>query len=258
MEASPAPPPPPPPAPAPAQRRIEVGRVISETFSLYGANAVPLLTSAVVVFAISGLLQAIMRDEGGLVLILLASIVGLIAQALYTGFVVSLVADVRAGGGRDMTAGQLFSAAQHAIPALIGAAILAGIGITIGFILLIVPGLILLTIWAVISPAIVVERTGVIGAFGRSHELVRGQAWQVFGSILVAFVITLVAATIAAAIGIGIGLGGLIVLLIVVGILTAPIQALVASILFFDLGGGDSAPAPGPAQAAPPPPPAVA
>lgn len=233
-------------------KRIDVGRVISETFSLYGSNAVPLLTSAFVVFAISGVIQAFLRDEGGLVLILIASIVGLIANALYTGFVVELVADVRADGRRDMTAGQLFSAAQHAIPTLIGAGILAGIGITIGFVLLIIPGLYLLTIWAVISPAIVVERRGVIESFGRSHELVRGQGWAVFGAILVAFLITAVAGAIAAAIGVGIGIGGLIVLLIVFGILTAPITALVASILFFDLGGGDAAAAPTASQAPPP------
>jgi hypothetical protein len=237
-------------------KRIDVGRVISETFSLYRSNAATLLGSAFVVFAISGVVQALLRDSGGLFLVLLASVVGLIANALYTGFVVELVADVRADGRRDFTAGQLFSSARHAIAPLIGAGILAGIGITIGFILLIVPGLILLTIWAVISPVIVVERRGVIEAFGRSHELVRGQAWQVFGAILVAFVITAVAAAIAAAIGVGIGLGGLIVVLIVVGILTAPISALVASILFFDLGGGASVAAAPVVE--PPPPPAPA
>jgi hypothetical protein len=240
---------------ASTSRRIDVGRVISETFSIYGSNAMTLLTSAFVVFAISGILQAVFRDEGGFVLALLAGLVSLIANALYTGFVVSLVADVRADNRRDLTAGQLFSKAQHAIAPLIGAAILAGIGITIGFILLIIPGLFLLTIWAVISPAIVIERTGVMGAFSRSHELVRGQGWPVFGAILVAFVITAVAAAIATAIGVAIGLGGLIVLLIIVGVLTAPVAALVSSILFFDLGGGAGAATPAAPQATPPPPP---
>ena len=55
--------------------------------------------------------------------------------------------------------------------------------------LLIVPGLFLLTIWAVTAPAIVVERRGAIEAFGRSHELVRGEGWTVFGAIVVAFLI---------------------------------------------------------------------
>ena len=55
--------------------------------------------------------------------------------------------------------------------------------------LLIIPGLILLTIWAVFAPAIVIERIRVIDAFGRSRELVRGNGWPVFGVIIVAFLI---------------------------------------------------------------------
>jgi hypothetical protein len=155
--------------------------------------------------------------------------------------VVNLVADIRADGRRDLSAGEMMSMTTPVILPLIGAAILAGIGIGIGFILLIVPGLFLLTIWSVVAPAIVIERTGVIGAFGRSHELVKGDGWPVFGTIVVAFLIVAVASAIATAIGAAIGLGGLIVALILIGILTAPISALVASILFFDLGGGQGA-----------------
>ncbi len=252
MEASPTPPPPPPPAPQASPKRIEVGKVISETFDMYGKNAGPLLGSAAVVFVISGVIQGFLRDEGGVVLSLIASIVGLIASALYTGFVVNLVADIRADGRRDLTAGEMMSMTTPVILPLIGAAILAGIGIGIGFLLLIIPGLFLLTIWSVVGPAIVVERTGVLGAFGRSHELVKGDGWSVFGTIVVAFLIVVIASAIATAIGAAIGLGGLIVGLTLVGILTAPITALVASILFFDLGGGQGAvPAGEPAPPAP-------
>ena len=66
-----------------------------------------------------------------------------------------------------------------AILPLIGFGILFGIGVAIGFVLLIVPGLILLTFWSVGAPAIVVERLGAIDAFGRSWHLVRGDAWSV-------------------------------------------------------------------------------
>ena len=61
---------------------------------------------------------------------------------------------------------------------------------------LIVPGLILITIWAVIAPSIVVEDQGVIEAFGRSRELVRGNGWNVFGAIVLAFLIVLRAVSI--------------------------------------------------------------
>ena len=44
--------------------------------------------------------------------------------------------------------------------AVAGESILAGIAITIGLILIIVPGLYLITIWAVIVPVIVLEQSG--------------------------------------------------------------------------------------------------
>ena len=182
--------------------------------------------------------------------------VSLVANALYTGFVVKLVEDVRADQKRDFTTGELFRSGSHAIWPLIGNGIVKGIAVAIGFVLLIVPGLFLLTIWAVTSPAIVVERRGVFDAFSRSRELVKGQGWAVFGTILVAFLITIVIGAIAVAIGAAIGVVGIVILSIVAGILTAPINALVASILFFDLGGGSVAtPAGTPDVTAPPPPP---
>src|ERR687897_320399 len=76
---------------------------------------------------------------------------------------------------------------QHAL-ALLGSAIV----VSIGFILLIIPGLILITIWSVGAPAIVAEGAGPIEAFGRSWRLVRGDAWPVFGTLLVALVIVIV------------------------------------------------------------------
>lgn len=259
MEASPATASPPPP-PAPAAKRIEVGRVISEAFELYGKNLGPLLASAFVIFLISGVLQGILQDEGGFFLVLLATIVSLVANAFYAGFVVNLVADVRRDGRRDMSAGELISATSPVIVPLIVAAILAGIGIGIGLVLLIIPGLYLLTIWSVFAPAIVVERTGVFGAFSRSHELVKGDGWAVFGTIVVAYLIVFVVAAIITAIGASLSFAALTILLIIFSILTAPVPALVSSILFFDLGGGAAQQAPGgpPPPSEPGPPAAVA
>ena len=115
-------------------------------------------------------------------------VVAMIATTLYTGFVVTLVADVR-DGRRDFTVGELLGDASHAIFALIVNGIMFAIAVAIGFVLLIIPGLFLLTIWAVVAPAIVVERRGPVEAFGRSHELVRGHGWTVFGAIVLAFLI---------------------------------------------------------------------
>jgi hypothetical protein len=170
--------------------------------------------------------------------------------------VVQLVADIQ-DGRRDATPGQLLKAATPVLGSLILVAIVAGIGIVIGFVLVIVPGLILLTIWSVAAPVVVLERPPGLRALGRSRELVRGNGWQTFGVI---FVLGVAVSIVAAAIEIGAdsaGTGVGIVVRVIIGVLTAPLSALAAAVLYFDLLRLSGAPAP-PAAAppvAPPPPP---
>ena len=130
---------------------------------------------------------------------------------------------------------------------LIGAGILAGIGIAIGFLLLIVPGLFLLTIWAVIAPVIVLERAGVFDSFGRSRQLVKGHGWQVFGVIIVLLLIFFVIRLIISAIIAGIAdtYVGFALADMVVNVLTVPISALAASVLYFELKRLHGEPIPG-------------
>lgn len=236
---------------APA-KRIAVGDVIGETFSIYGQNFGALIGSALVVFVVVGLLAGILQAAGGLILILLAAAIRMAGHALYVGFVVKLIEDTR-DGKRDFGVGDLFSAAAPFILPLIGFGILFGIGVTIGFILLIVPGLILITFWSVGAPAIVVEGIGPIDAFGRSWQLVRGNAWPVFGVLLVVLLIV---------IGIGIVLGALAtpigdgeastwIASIISTTITAPIFAIAVTVLYFELAGPTAPPA---APAAPPAP----
>jgi hypothetical protein len=86
-------------------------------------------------------------------------------------------------------------AGQRLVP-LIVAGILAAAGILAGLALLIVPGLVLLTWWLVVSPVIVLEARSVFDGFRRSRALVRGSSWPVFGvvvmTLLVLFAFTLV------------------------------------------------------------------
>lgn len=240
--------------------RIDAGRVIGQSFETYREHAGPLLGGAVIVIGVAAIINALLGSTGSLILVLIGSVIAFVAQFLYTGYVVKLVQDVR-DGRRDSSVGELFSAAAPYIWTLILNGILAGIAIAIGFVLLIVPGLILITIWAVISPSIVVENRGVMEAFGRSRELVRGDGWSVFGVIVIAFLIVVGISIVAGIIGAAIGDdAGRVIVQAITSVLTAPIYALVASILFFDLGGGVGAPttaAEPPAPTAEPPAPAA-
>jgi hypothetical protein len=231
--------------------KVDIGAVFSDMFEVYRGHAVTLIGAAALIFIVVGVIQALLYASGGLLLVLLAAAVSLVGVTLYTGFVVKLVDDVR-DGRRDFTIGELFRGASHAVGGLIVNAILKAIAVVIGFLLLIVPGLYLLTVWAVTAPAIVLERESGVSAFGRSRELVKGRGWDVFGVIVLAFILTWVVNVVFNAIGAGFGDGGQIVFSTIGSIIVAPVSALVAAILYFQLVEGEAT-ATAPEPAAPPP-----
>ena len=71
---------------------------------------------------------------------------------------------------------------------VLGITIIATIGAGLGAMFLLIPGLILMTMWWVAVPAAVIERTGVIESLRRSVELTRGYRWKVFGVIIIIYI----------------------------------------------------------------------
>lgn len=215
-------------------RKLDFGTTLNEIFAIYGARAGVLLPVAFWFFLVVAIVDGFTGSS--LALLPLALIISTIVSTLYQGVVVGLVRDVQ-DGRLDAPAGELIRAALPVVGPLIGAAILSGIAIGIGLFLLLVPGLFLLTIWAVIAPAIVIERTGVLAAFGRSRELVRGNGWAVFGVILVAYLITAAGALVFGTIAASVADGPLvrIVFSALASTITAPIPALAAGVLYYRL-----------------------
>ncbi len=242
--------------------RVSVGKVISETFSIYGQNFLALIGASIVVFVIVGVGSGLLDSADSAILRVLGGILRLAGLALFAGFVVKLVEDVR-DGRRDQTVGDLFAAAAPAILPLILFGIMFGIGVglvfllvAISFVLVIVAipvALFLATFWSVGAPAIVAERVGPIAAFGRSWDLVKGQGWSVFWTLFVVSLIVAVIQIILGAIATPISNGAIVVASIISTVITAPIFALTVSVMFFDLGGGraQAAPAAPPAPEAP-------
>lgn len=65
------------------------------------------------------------------------------------------------------------------------ASVLVGIITGLGFLLLLIPGLIALCVWYVTIPACVVERLGATESMSRSSDLTAGYRWPIFGAALV-------------------------------------------------------------------------
>lgn len=162
--------------------------VIGEAWALYKAHWRHLLPISFLVYVaialLSVLLVALLGWLGGL-LALAASLAGLF---WVQGALATAVHDIR-DGRADLSLSETFQRVRPQLGAIVVAGLLAGLGIFLGLLLLIVPGLVLLTWWVVIIPVIALERTSAGAAFGRSRELVRGYGWNVFGVIVLTFLL---------------------------------------------------------------------
>lgn len=120
-----------------------------------------------------------------------ATLVALLPALVFLAFTVELLRDLRAGKDVRPT-GELVRAVLPIALPLFSLALFAAIATVLGLFLLLVPGMILATIWAVVLPVFVIERPKVIlSSFGRSRELVRGYGWPVFGTVVLALVVAL-------------------------------------------------------------------
>jgi uncharacterized membrane protein len=215
--------------------KLDTAAAFDRMFSLYGRQWSVLLGAALAIFVPIGVLSGIVASSGSVVLALVLLVLAAIGQALYTGAVVEAVDDMR-DGRRDFSAIDLLRAALPFTFPLIVAGLLYGISVAVGLLLIIVPGLVVLTWFSLFAPAIVVERRGAIDAFRRSRELVRGNGWRVFGVIVVAFIIQTVVQNILNRIGINAdSLVLRTVLAVVGGVITAPIMSLAVAVVYFQL-----------------------
>ena len=171
---------------------MQATAVVREAWELYKAHWKTFIPLALVVYVVLGLVTLLLAAVLGALGIILGALISIVGAFWLQGALVTAVQDVR-DGRQDLSIGETFRKVQPRLPAIIIAGLLAGLGIALGFILLIIPGLVLLTIWSMIVPSIVLEGKSAGESFGRSRELVRGNGWNVFGVIVITIAAVIVA-----------------------------------------------------------------
>jgi len=164
-----------------AEGEFRIGRVFARTAALLLRN-LPVYCVVTGIAAVPSVLLAEGVKPSGvagavwpvLVLVLVLAL-GTLSQAIV---VHGAFQDMR--GRPVMLLDALHLAFGRLLP-IIGLAICTSLAVGIGFLLLIVPGLILLTMWFVATPACVVEQLGVFDSMARSSALTKGHRWQIFG-----------------------------------------------------------------------------
>jgi len=194
---------------------FRAGRVIAQSFSTFFRNIIPFGLIALVVMSptyiytfltLPGDLAAIESGDTDIGFGSAAASLG----ELFLGYLVT--AALVYGTLQDMknnkvSIGECFSQGLARMFPALGIAIVALILTALGFVLLIIPGLIVMTMLWVAIPVVVTERRG-FGSLGRSMELTKGYRWRVF------FVAVMM---IAILFGLALPLGGVTAGLIVAG-----------------------------------------
>jgi len=188
--------------------RFDIGRVLSTTFAALALNWLPLAGFALVISAIPVVLNALStqsllgaidprRPEAVFAIFQsstywLAMVVGFLGSSFsQAGLITGLLAS---GRGEAVSLGDMINGAIRYVLPVFGFTLLWILAIMVGWVLLLFPALIMITMWSVSLPALIAERTGVFGAFGRSRALTKGYRWPIFGSLVIFGILYLVIA----------------------------------------------------------------
>jgi len=216
---------------------MQAGAIIGRAWDMYKAHWRHLIPIAAVVYVLISLLELVLVALLGWVGSVLGAFAALAGVFWLQGALVIAIDDVR-DGRADLSIGQTLERVTPRINTLTIAGLLAGIAIGIGLLLLLVPGLFLLTIWLLIVPAIMLEGRGIGDSFSRSQELVRGYGWSVFGVIILTLLIIVGANILFGIIGAAFDSSvSTLVLDIVSQSLTAPFVALAWTLTYYELRG---------------------
>ncbi|MCK7612317.1 hypothetical protein [Roseibium sediminicola] len=183
---------------------LGIGSIIGESFSiLFGKFFQVVLIAfgpAVIGLVISGLLIGfgamsgtaepdLSGGAGSAFAILFAVIIQFVVYAVTTALLVQLAYDAKLG--RSIQIGRYIGPAFSSVLPIVVLSLVAGVLFMIGFALLIVPGLWIYAVFAVMAPAVVIEKAG-FGGLGRSAALTKEYRWPIVGAFVLIIIISIV------------------------------------------------------------------
>ena len=166
----------------------DIGSVLNYSIAVWQKNLGILVGAFVVLFAIGlaiavpigivqGVLEAAGQEGAGILVALLGRIVGQAIQ-LYIGIGLAQMM-LKLARNQPTEFGDLFGGGPRFLPAL-GVSILFGLAVAGGFILLIIPGIIVLLVWWPCYYLVVDSKSTVMDSFGLSREITRGNLATTF------------------------------------------------------------------------------
>jgi hypothetical protein len=170
--------------------RLDIGRVIQQLYSVLSRNIVTFGVLALILTGLPTAVVAVLQPQlNGAAdnpanwawYMTSALISGVAALVLQGALIYATIGDLN---GRKARVSEGLAVGLRNFLPLLGVGMLYGLAMALGFVLLVVPGIMIAVAWIVAVPVLIAERTGVFGSFGRSAELTRGNRWRIFGLFL--------------------------------------------------------------------------
>jgi hypothetical protein len=231
----------------PVLRPLSLGEVLDTSFGIYRRLFVPLLSISVITQIVPLALGVYVESAGGVAqapaLWMLSVGLTVVLGAVGTAASTFVVADTYLGA--SLTPQEAFLRSTPFMGRLIGTSLLVSLLMGLGFMLLIVPGVIL-TCGLLLTPSALVleDISGGPAAMGRSWELTKGFRGKIFGALLVAFVLLLVPGIALGAFALGATAdslsesalsAGVMLIQAVLQILVYPFFYVLTTVLYYDL-----------------------
>ena len=176
----------------PMLRPLSVGEILDVSFTLYRRHFGALATVALVCTGLPLVLRLFLEAGGGLfgnaVLGVVYTIVFITLNLVATAATVFIVSESYLG--RPIVAREALSRSAPYLSRILVCTLLLGLVVFVGFLLLVIPGIILAVGLSLAVPVVVLEpQTSASAALSRSWELTRGFRWRIFGLGITLFVI---------------------------------------------------------------------
>jgi hypothetical protein len=181
--------------PAPALRPLSLGEVLDVSFGLYRARFAPLFVVSVVCQLFPAIIMVYLSSSGDMLgnwpLLLAYYALAVVLSSLGVAASTFIVSDAYLG--KQISAGNALGRAAGLLGRLIMISLLSSLLIALGFILMILPGVILFAGLVLSTSVTVLESSPTaVAAMGRSWELSKGYRGKVLLTTLCAFLLLLV------------------------------------------------------------------
>ena len=173
-----------PPTALMSVHEFRVGSVLGRSLAILMAHVASfLLLSAVALLPFLGAMYYFVRNGSEAVQAFLMAALSLVLQMLCTAVILhASIEDMR---GQPVHPLDSVAKAFARLLPILGLSLCTTIATLAGFLLVLVPGFVVLAILFVALPACLVERRGPIASMVRSADLTRGHRWQLFGLAVV-------------------------------------------------------------------------